>query len=93
MIVCSCNVLSHKQIEAAAERLVLRAPDRPVTAGRAFRDLGTRPQCGGCLELIRQLVRDMGIPVTCPEALTMGVDGGVGAEDAPELPVFDREMV
>ncbi|MCW5695181.1 MAG: (2Fe-2S)-binding protein [Bauldia sp.] len=91
MIVCSCNVLSHKQIEAAAERLVEGAPDRPVTAGRAFRALGTKPQCGGCLELIRHLVREMGIPVTCPEPLGSVAEGT--AADLPELPVLHREAV
>jgi len=92
MIVCSCNVLSHKQIEAAAERLVLTAPDRPVTAGRAFRACGMRPQCGGCVELIRQLVRDMGIPVTCPEAVASIADD-IAAGTLPPLRVRQPESV
>lgn len=69
MILCSCNLLTKANIETAAAALVAADPTRPVTPGRVFLALGVRPQCGSCLELIRGMLRDLGLPVTCPEPL------------------------
>lgn len=76
MIVCSCNVLAAKKIAAAARTLALRDPDRPVTPGRLFRELGARPQCGTCLTNLRQIVADAGLKLTCPEPLASAAEGG-----------------
>lgn len=52
MIVCSCNVLSDRQIsEALAEA---SAPVR--TVGQVYRCLGCRPRCGGCARTMRVLL-------------------------------------
>jgi bacterioferritin-associated ferredoxin len=69
MIVCSCNVLTKARVIAAADRLLRDEPDRPVTAGRIFRALGVRPNCGTCFSLIRQIIADAGLSFTCPEPL------------------------
>ena len=71
MILCSCNVLTQARIEAAAQVLVEMFPGRPVTPGGVFKVLGYRPRCGTCFELVRRLLRDMEMPLTCPEPLDM----------------------
>jgi hypothetical protein len=45
-------------------------PTRPVTPGRIFLALGARPNCGSCVDTIRRLLRDMGLPLTCPEPIS-----------------------
>jgi len=74
MIVCSCNVLTTKRIVAAAEVLAAADPGRPVTPARIFKMLGGRPQCGTCFGIVRQIVADAGIAVTCPEPLASGAE-------------------
>lgn len=55
MIVCSCNVISDREFRRAAEEL--RANGMAiVTPGAAFRALGRRPRCGGCLPTVVSLV-------------------------------------
>lgn len=53
MIICSCNVLSEKQILET-----LRSEDlaRPRSAAQAYRCLGCAPQCGRCLKSVRALL-------------------------------------
>ena len=78
MILCSCNVLTKANIEAAARALVAADPNRPVTPGRVFLALGARPQCGSCIELVRATLRAIGMPLTCPEPLVGGADEDAG---------------
>ncbi len=53
MIVCSCNVLSDKEILST-----LRSEDagRPRSAAQAYRCLGCAPRCGRCLTTVRALL-------------------------------------
>ena len=69
MIVCSCNVLSKKCVVAAAEALIRENPTRAVTPGRILRELGVKAQCAVCFGLIRRIVAEAGVLVTCPEPL------------------------
>ena len=69
MIVCSCAVLTKARILAAAEVLAREQPYRPVTAGRVFRALGAKPQCGICYGPIRAIIAEAGLSFTCPEPL------------------------
>jgi bacterioferritin-associated ferredoxin len=50
MIVCSCNVLSDKQIEA-----VLLSKVRPSKISQVYVCLGCRPKCGQCAATIKQI--------------------------------------
>lgn len=68
MIVCSCNVLSDRQIRDA-----VAAPEAAVrTAGQVYRCLGCSAQCGRCARTIRKLIADVnastcgGCPMECP---------------------------
>ena len=71
---------------AAAEAMARAEPGRPVTAGRVFRALGTRPDCGTCLPLIRRLAAEAGALVSCPEPLA------TVAEDVRELTVVEIDI-
>jgi bacterioferritin-associated ferredoxin len=51
VIVCSCNVLSDKQILAT-----LQLGAGPPAAGQVYRCLGCAPRCGRCLETVRALL-------------------------------------
>jgi len=69
MIVCSCNVLTKIRVVTAAETLIRRDPSRAVTPGRILKELGVKAQCAVCFSLIRTIVADAGVLVTCPEPL------------------------
>lgn len=92
MIVCSCKVLTAARVAATAAALARAEPGRPVTAGRIFRALGIRPQCGICLSEIRRVAAAAGATVTCPEPLAM-----VSVESAEDTAIeveimFDVEV-
>ena len=69
MIVCSCAILTKARVLAAAEGLARELPYRPVTAGRIFRALAAKPQCGICYGPIRAIIAEAGLAFTCPEPL------------------------
>ncbi|WP_428029177.1 (2Fe-2S)-binding protein [Ancylobacter sp.] len=68
MIVCSCNVLSDRQIRSAVTET--QAPVR--TVGQVYRCLGCSAQCGRCARTIRKLLDDVNAsacsacPLECP---------------------------
>jgi bacterioferritin-associated ferredoxin len=69
MIVCPCAVLTKSRVLAAAQVLEHEMLYRPVTAGRRFRALGARPQCGICYGPIRAVIAEAGLAFTRPEPL------------------------
>lgn len=69
MIVCSCNVLTKARVVAAAGTLMRRDSTRAVTPGRILKELGVKAQCAVCFGLIRTMVAEAGVMVTCPEPL------------------------
>ena len=70
MIVCSCNVLSDREIRSA----VTVAPAKPRTPGQVYGCLGCSAQCGRCVRTIRRIMN---------EALA-GADAALsGAESRP----------
>jgi len=82
MIVCSCNVLTKARVVAAAETLIRKDPARAVTPGRILKELGVRAQCAVCFGLIRRVVAEAGVLVTCPEPLaTEAEDDDVDAAE------------
>lgn len=68
MIVCSCNVLSDRQIRSA----VTDTPAPVRTVGQVYRCLGCSAQCGRCARTIRKLLDDVAAsacsicPLDCP---------------------------
>ncbi|HSI40845.1 MAG TPA: (2Fe-2S)-binding protein [Xanthobacteraceae bacterium] len=70
MIVCSCNVLSDRQVRDA----VVDPCAAARTAGQVYRCLGCSPQCGRCARTIRSII-DQALgsacgtcPLECPAA-------------------------
>ena len=51
MIICSCSVLSDKQVRDA-----LDAPNPPRTPCQVHRCLGCEPQCGRCVRSMREII-------------------------------------
>lgn len=56
MIVCSCNVVSDREIHAVVEELICLDPDVVLTPGMVYRAIGIRPKCGTCLPHVVRLV-------------------------------------
>ena len=56
MIVCSCNVISSAEIEAAVEELVGADLEVVLTPGLIYRTIGCRPKCGTCLNNVVKLM-------------------------------------
>jgi bacterioferritin-associated ferredoxin len=52
MIVCSCNVLSDRDVRA----LVAASDGAPRTAGQVYGCLACNPQCGRCARTIKQII-------------------------------------
>jgi len=88
VIVCSCNVLSDKQILATLQ--LGAGPAGPESAGHVYRCLGCAPRCGRCLETVRTLLTQARLDnckvgcAACPAAEAHH-DEGLAAEGAPAL--------
>jgi len=60
MIICSCNVLSDKQLQEAAEEMRKDPNGKIPTPGAVFRHLGCRPRCGGCFPSVIDIIHKKG---------------------------------
>ncbi|MEJ0011811.1 MAG: hypothetical protein WDM94_04110 [Bauldia sp.] len=89
MIVCSCNVLTHSRILAAAQMLAAEDAFRPITPGRLFKALGARPNCGTCFATIRKVIADGGLTFTCPELLASVAEAAEDEREQEILIVID----
>jgi len=56
MIVCSCTMITSKDIAEAVAALRTEDPLVVLTPGLIYRKLGKRPSCGSCLPLISELM-------------------------------------
>jgi bacterioferritin-associated ferredoxin len=62
MIVCSCNVLSDRDVRTAVS-----GSEPPRTAGQVYGCLGCSPQCGRCARTIRRIMDEaMASASGCP---------------------------
>jgi bacterioferritin-associated ferredoxin len=52
MVICSCNVLTDREINAA-----LSSSSQPRTPGAVYKCLGCTPNCGRCFATIKALIR------------------------------------
>jgi NAD(P)H-nitrite reductase large subunit len=70
MIVCSCTMITSKDIAEAVTALRTKDPLVVLTPGLIYRYLGKRPSCGGCLPLVTKLMvaYDEEGPNTMPHA-------------------------
>ncbi|MEZ5829073.1 MAG: (2Fe-2S)-binding protein [Hyphomicrobiales bacterium] len=56
MIVCSCSMITAKDVEDAIHALRTRDPFVVLTPGLIYREMNKRPSCGSCLPLISRLM-------------------------------------
>jgi bacterioferritin-associated ferredoxin len=56
MIVCSCSMITAKDVADAVTSLRTADPFVVLTPGLIYRHLGKRPSCGSCLPLISKLM-------------------------------------
>lgn len=78
MIVCSCNVLSDRQVRDA-----LAADEGVRTPGEVYRCLGCSPQCGRCARTIRSILNEVharGCGTCADDCAVAGLAGLVAAE-------------
>jgi hypothetical protein len=62
MIVCSCNVITRRDIEAVIEGLLAEDPYAVLTPGLIYHRLGRRGRCCGCFPHVSAiLVEHLGV--------------------------------
>ena len=57
MIICSCQGITDHDIRAAVTWMRASDPDTVITAGKIYRALGKRADCGGCMSLFLDTMR------------------------------------
>ncbi len=57
MIVCHCQSITDHDIRAAVDWMRASDPTTIVTAGKIYRALGKRADCGGCMPLFLDSMR------------------------------------
>ena len=66
MIVCSCARISDKEIHQAIEWMRDADAYTLITPGKIYRALGKTPECGSCIRLFVDSMREndkLGVPV------------------------------
>jgi bacterioferritin-associated ferredoxin len=58
MIVCSCSRITERDILQAIEWMRAADPHTLITPGKIYRALGRSPECGGCVRLFVEKMRD-----------------------------------
>lgn len=58
MIICSCQQITDHDIRAAVTWMRASDPDTVITSGKIYRALGKRADCGGCMPLFLETMRD-----------------------------------
>lgn len=65
MYVCVCNAITDRDVRTQAQ-------GECCTVATIYRSLGTKPRCGKCVPLMRQLLRQIVLPE--PDAMPAGAD-------------------
>jgi bacterioferritin-associated ferredoxin len=65
MYVCVCNGISDRDVRAQAQGTC-------NTVAMIYRSLGTKPKCGKCVPLVREMLRQV-VDLPKPEAVAAGV--------------------
>jgi hypothetical protein len=56
MIVCSCNIITRRDIEGVIERILADDPYAVLTPNLIYHRLGRRGRCCGCFPLVTQVL-------------------------------------
>ena len=57
MIICHCQSITDRDIRAAVDWMRTADPQTLITPGKVYRALGKRADCGGCLPLFLDTMR------------------------------------
>jgi hypothetical protein len=60
MIVCSCNIIARREIEAVIEEILREDPYAVLTPGLLYHRLGRRGRCCGCFPHVTQILVEHG---------------------------------
>ena len=60
MIVCSCNIITRRHIEAVIERLLADDPYAVLTPNLIYHRLGRRGRCCGCFPQVSRILVEHG---------------------------------
>lgn len=82
MIICSCAVISDKDIDRAVGWMRAADPQALITPGKVYRALGKRPVCGGCAPRFVTRMHDAA-RIDVPDELR-GLRGGMKGERTDE---------
>lgn len=63
MIVCSCNIITRRDIEAVIERLLADDPYAVLTPNLIYHRLGRRGRCCGCFPQVTDILVEHAIAV------------------------------
>lgn len=67
MIVCHCQNIADREINAAIDWMRAADPETIITPGKIYRALGKSPRCGGCMPLFLSVMKgnaNMEVPAT-----------------------------
>ena len=56
MIVCSCNVITRRDVESVIEEILLDDPYAVLTPNLLYHRLGRRGKCGGCFPHVSRIL-------------------------------------
>lgn len=57
MMVCHCMTITDHDIRAAVDWMRASDPDTVITPGKVYHSLGKRADCGGCMPLFLDTMR------------------------------------
>lgn len=60
MIVCSCNIIVRREIEAVIEAILAEDPYAVLTPGLLYHRLGRRGKCCGCFPHVSRILVEHG---------------------------------
>jgi hypothetical protein len=80
MIVCSCNIITRRDIESVIERILADDPYAVLTPNLIYHQLGRRGRCCGCFPHVTRILVEHCILVREQIAC-----GELRIEDEPEL--------
>ena len=87
MIVCSCSLITAKDVADAVAAIRTADPSAAIKPGCIYRSLGIRPPCGGCGRLVKELMAFYDQErLSAPSSGTIG--GWLSAEEGSGAPAF-----
>lgn len=74
MIICSCAVISDKEVREAIRLLHKNNPSAAITPSRVYKAIGRKPSCMECAPLLVRRIYKIGYEVTVNEDILKGQD-------------------